>query len=70
MNRDYSCTAFIVSGLVYCTLYFRQTLPVKANSGFRADLFPWFIFGTAAYVAGRAESAAHTFCDTIYDENL
>jgi hypothetical protein len=51
MNRDYSFTAYIVSGLVYSTLYFREYLPVKTNSRPRADLFPWFNFWTAGVTA-------------------
>src|ERR1700692_3370585 len=52
MNRDYSYTGFLLIALRYSFLYFRNTLPVKANSGFRAHLFPWLVFWAAGYVSG------------------
>ena len=46
INRDYRQTKFPKTIFRYSFLYFRKHLPVKANSAFRAHLFPWFIFWT------------------------
>jgi hypothetical protein len=60
MNRDYSISELLGTILRNNFLYFRNPLPVKANSGFGCFLSPWFFFWTAADIAGVIEAAACT----------
>jgi len=56
MNRDYSITELLGAILRNNFLYFRTPLPVKANSGFRSHLFPWFFFWTTPNLVGVIEA--------------
>ena len=54
INRDYGRTNLPKTVYRYKFLYFRSTLPVKANSDSWSDLFAWFILWTARGVAANS----------------